>query len=248
MHGRISLIVVGAAAAALAPAAPAAAAPTATLTSVVNLLQQGSSGAWQIGLGTGVTFANPDGSQPSPVKRMRFKFPPGKANWTKFPACDRAKLEQAKAPDGCPAGSRIGKGTSVVWARPIVADAIPVIVDVFNGKAVGSGRELLFLARSQGAISTQMVLRGVLRRTSGRFGFDLDVAVPPIPTIPGSPDASVVSLNTLVQARRRGVSYLEAPRTCPTKGFPVSGTFDFADGSSTTSSARIPCTLVSVPG
>jgi hypothetical protein len=93
-----------------------------------------------------------------------------------------------------------------------------------------------------------MVLRGVLRKTTGRYGFDLDVAVPQIPTIPGSPDASVVSLNTLVQARRRGVSYLEAPRTCPAKGFPVAGTFDFADGSSTTSSARIPCTLVSVPG
>jgi hypothetical protein len=247
MHGRISLtLAVAAAFAAFAPAASAA--PTATLTSVVNLLQQGKDGAWNIGLGTGVTFANPDGSQPSPVRRMRFKFPPGKSNWTKFPACDQAKLEQAKAPDGCPSGSRIGKGTSVVWARPIVADPIPVTVDVFNGKAVGSGRELLFLARSSGAISTQMVLRGVLRRTTGRFGFDLDVAVPPIPTIPGSPDASVMSLNTLVQARRRGVSYLEAPRTCPSAGFPVAGTFDFADGSTATSSARIPCTLVSVPG
>src|SRR3954467_10178535 len=185
MHGRISLtLAVAAAFAAFAPAASAA--PTATLTSAVNLLQQGSNGAWQIGLGTGAAFTNPDGSQPSPVRRMRFKFPPGKANWTKFPACDRAKLEQAKAPDGCPAGSRIGKGTSVVWARPIVADQIPVTVDVFNGKAVGSTRELLFLAPSTGAISTQMVLGGVLRKTTGRFGFELDVAVPPIPTIPGS--------------------------------------------------------------
>src|SRR3954468_3517695 len=248
MHGRISLTLAGAALAALAVAPSAGAAPTASLTSAVNLLQQGKNGAWQIGLGTGAAFTNPAGSQPSPVRRMRFKFPPGKANWTKFPACDKAKLEQAKAPDGCPAGSRIGKGTSVVWARPIVADQIPVTVDVFNGKAVGSARELLFLARSTGAISTQMVLRGVLRKTTGRFGFELDVAVPPIPTIPGSPDASVVSLNTLVQARRRGVSYLEAPRTCPTAGFPVAGTFDFADGSASSASARIPCTLVSVPG
>jgi hypothetical protein len=246
MHGRISLILGVAALAALAPAAQAA--PTATLTSAVTLLQQPKGQAWQIGLATGASFANPDGSQPSPVRSMHFKFPPGKANWTKFPACDPQKLETAKAPDGCPAGSRIGKGTSVVWARPIVADPIPVTIDVFNGPAAGSGRTLLFLARSTGAISTQMVLRGVLRRTTGRFGFDLDVTVPQIPTIPGAPDASVVSLNTLVQARRHGVSYLEAPRTCPTAGFPVAGTFDFADGSSTSTSARIPCTLVSVPG
>jgi hypothetical protein len=246
MHGRISLILAPAVFAALAPAAHAA--PNATLSAAVTLLQQPKGQAWQIGLGTGATFSNPDGSQPSPVRRMRFKFPPGKANWDKFPACDQAKLEQAKAPDGCPAGSRIGKGTSAVWARPIVADPIPVAIDVFNGKPVGKGRELLFLARSSGAISTQMVLRGVLRRTTGRFGFELDVVVPRIPTIPSSPDASVVSLTTVVQARRRGVSYLEAPRTCPGAGFPVAGTFDFADGSSTTAGAKIPCTLLSVPG
>src|SRR5437763_1731578 len=229
MHGRISLIL---AAAGLAAAAPAAhAAPHAALTAAVTLLQQPKGAAWQIGLGTGVSFSNPDGSQPSAVRRMRFKFPPGKANWEKFATCDPAKLEQRKAPDGCPAGSRIGKGTSVVWARPIVADPIPVAIDVFNGPAAGKGRTLLFLARSSGAISTQMVLRGVLRRTTGRFGFSLDVAVPQIPTIPGSPDASVVALDTLVQARRHGVSYLEAPRTCPARGFPIAGTFDFADGS-----------------
>jgi hypothetical protein len=246
MHGRISLILAAAAFAALAPAANAA--PTAALSAAVTLLQQPKGKLWQIGLGTGAAFANPDGSQPSPVRRMHFRFPPATANWDRFPACDQAKLEQRKAPDGCPAGSRIGSGSSVVWARPIVADPIPVTIDVFNGKPVGKARELLFLARSTGAISTQMVLRGVLRRTTGRFGFDLDVVIPPIPTIPGSPDASVVSLTTNVQARRRGVSYLEAPRTCPHAGFPVAGSFDFADGSTANSSARIPCTLLSVPG
>ena len=171
----------------------------------------------------------------------------GQLDEVRRPATRRSS-STAKAPDGCPAGSRIGKGTSVVWARPIVADPIPVTVDVFNGPAAGSGRTLLFLARSHGAISTQMVLHGVLRRTTGRYGFSLDVAVAADPDDPAARRTrSVVSLNTLVQARRAGVSYLEAPRTCPTAGFPVAGTFDFADGSSTCASARIPCTLVSVP-
>jgi hypothetical protein len=92
-----------------------------------------------------------------------------------------------------------------------------------------------------------MVLRGVLRRTTGRFGFQLDLTVPPIPTIPGSPDASVVALSTLVQARRRGVSYLEAPRVCAGPGLALAATFDFADGSSSSAAARLPCTLTSVP-
>jgi hypothetical protein len=230
MHGRISLILASAALAALAPAAHAA--PTATLTSAVTLLQQPKGQAWQIGLATGAAFADADGSQPPAVQHMRISFPPGKANWDKFPVCQQARLEERKAPDGCPAGSRIGSGQSTVWARPIVADPIAATIDVFNGPPAGSARTLLFLARSSEPISTQIVMRGTLRRTTGRYGFQLDVTVPPIQTIPGSPNASVVSFTTLVQARRRGVSYLDAPRTCPHAGLPLAGKFDFADGSS----------------
>ena len=164
------------------------------------------------------------------------------------PGLRRARLERQKGPDACPAGSRIGKGSSTVWAKPIVEDPIPVQIDAFNGPPAGKGRTLLFLARSSGAISTQMVLRGKLTRTTGRYGFDLDVDVPRIQTVPGAPDASVVAFATTVQARRRGVSYLEAPRRCPAAGLPLLGTFSFADGSSATASARIPCTLTSVPG
>jgi hypothetical protein len=247
MHGRISLLLAPAAFAALAPAAHAA--PTATLSAAVTLLQQPVGQPWSIGLATGAAFANPDGSQPPPVQHMRISFPPGKANWDKFPACDPAKLEQRKAPDGCPAGSRIGNGQSTVWARPIVADPIPVSIDVFNGPSAGkSARTLLILARATQPISTQIILRGTLRRTTGRYGFQLDVPVPKIQTIPGSPDASVVAFSTLVQARRRGVSYLEAPRTCPRAGLPLAGIFDFADGSKASTAAKIPCTLNSVPG
>src|SRR3954447_9123460 len=245
MHGRISLL---AAAALLGAAGTAHAAPNATLSAAVTLLEQPAGKPWSVGLGTAVTFANPDGSQPSPVRRIRIKFPPGEANWTKFPSCNPQRLEQRKGPDACPSGSRIGKGSSTVWARPIVADPIPVRIDVFNGPAAGKGRTLLFLARSSRAISTQMVLRGTLRKTPGRYGFDLDVDVPRIQTIPGSPDASVVAFATTVQARRHGVSYIEAPRRCPAAGLPLLGTFSFADGSSTTSAAKIPCTLTSVPG
>src|SRR3954470_17793322 len=192
MSLRASLIAAGALLAVAAAAGPAQAAPTATLDASVTLLSQPLNRPWAVGLGTSMAFANPDGSQPSPVRQIHLRFPPGKANWTAFPACDQQRLEQRKDPDGCPAGSRIGKGTSTVWARPIVADPIPARIDVFNGPASGSGRVLLFLARTSGAINTQMVLRGVLRRTTGKYGFDLVVDVPRIQTIPNSPDASVV--------------------------------------------------------
>src|SRR4051812_26966111 len=108
MHGRLSLLAAGAVLA--VAASPAHAAPNATLGAAVTLISQPANAPWSIGLGTSVAFANPDGTQPSPVRTMQFRFPPGKANWTKFPACDQARLEERKDPDGCPAGSRIGKG------------------------------------------------------------------------------------------------------------------------------------------
>jgi len=248
MQGRLSLISLTVALTAVAGVGVAHAAPTATLGASATLLSQPKGGEWAIGLGTAATFTMPDGSQPPPVRRMQFRFPRGNANWDRFPACNPARLEQRKDPDGCPAGSRIGKGTSTVWARPIVEDPIPATIDVFNGPRSGSGRTLLFLARTTRPISTQMVLRGVLRRTTGKYGFRLDVDVPRIQTVPGAPDASIVALTTVVQARRRGISYLEAPRTCPRTGLPFAGTFTFSDGSSASAGARISCTLTSVPG
>jgi hypothetical protein len=246
MHGRLSLTLttVGLLA---ATAGVAQAAPTATLGASATLLSQPKGGQWAIGLGTSAAFAMPDGSQPPPVRKMVIRFPQGKANWDRFPACSQTRLEQRKAPDGCPSGSRIGRGTSIVSAKPIVEDPITATIDVFNGAKSGSGRTLLFLARTTTPISTQMVLKGVLRRTTGKYGFRLDVDVPRIQTVPGAPDASIVSFTTLVQARRRGVSYLEAPRTCPGAGLPFAGTFTFEDGSSASAGARIPCTLTSVP-
>jgi hypothetical protein len=246
MHGRHSLIALTLALTATTGGV-AHAAPTATLGASATLLSQPKGGQWAIGLGTSAAFAMPDGSQPPPVRHMQIRFPQGKANWDRFPACSQARLEQRKDPDGCPAGSRIGKGTSTVWARPIVEDPIPATIDVFNGARSGSGRTLLFLARTTQPISTQIVLKGVLRRTTGAYGFRLDVDVPRIQTIPGSPDAAVVAFSTLVQARRRGVSYLEAPRSCPRAGLPFAGTFTFSDGSTARAGARIPCTLSSVP-
>ena len=56
------------------------------------------------------------------------------------------------------------------------------------------------------------------------------------------------ALDTLVQARRRGISYIDAPTSCPRAGLPFEGTFKFADGSTSTAAAHIGCTLTSTPG
>jgi hypothetical protein len=241
VHGRLALLTLGLAA--LALPAPAQAAQTATLGAAVTLLDQPRNRPWAIGLDLATTISTPDGSPASQLRRLVVRLPPGTVNARAFPRCLRSRLEARKAPDGCPAASRLGRGTALVDARPIIGEPLPATIDVFNG---GPGR-LLFLARAQ-LVSVQVVFEGVLRRTRGRFGHTLSVAMPPLPTVPGARDASVSSFTVKVQARRRGVSYVEAPRRCPRGGLPFAGRYTFADGSTATAAARIPCTLTSVPG
>ena len=250
MHGRVTLSLIVALGCLAACAVPASAAPTTALTISTTLLSQPAGKPWQIGLGVGATVANADGSQPPALRRFQVKFPSGaKTNFGAFPACSLKALETRKDPDGCPAASRIGSGTSGVSAKPIFPDPLLAKLDVFNGAPTANGgRRVLFLARTTTPLSVQMVFSGTIRKTSGRFGYVLDVSIPRIPTIGGLPDASPVSFNTLVQARRHGISYLEAPTRCPKGGLPFLATFGFADGSSATSSAHISCTLTSVPG
>jgi hypothetical protein len=246
VHGRVTLSLLFAG---LALATPASAAPTATLSITTTLLDQPPGRSWAIGLGTAVAIANPDGTQPPALKRFQIRFPAGaKTNFGAFPTCQQARLEQRKAPDGCPAGARIGSGTSTVSAQPIFAAPLVAKVDVFNGPARGKGRTLLFLARTTAPVSQQLVFTGVLRPTAGRFGYVLDVTTPRIPTLTGEPDASVIGFDTTVQARRGGVSYIEAPTRCPRGGLPFASSFSFADGSTATAAAHLSCTLKSTPG
>jgi hypothetical protein len=243
MHGRaLFLLALASAAVSLAPT-PASAAQSVTLSAAVTLLDQPRSRPWAVGLGLGTTIATPDGGPPSALRRMVVRLPPATVNPRAFPACRQRDLEARRAPDGCPRASRLGRGRALVDARPIIAEPLPATVDVFNG---GPGR-LLFLARSEAGISVQVVFSGTLRRTTGRFGHVLTVTMPELPTVPGAREAAVSAFLVQVQARRRGVSYIEAPRRCPRAGLPFRGTFSFADGTTATAGARIPCTLSSVP-
>ena len=252
MHGRTALALALAGGALAAPAG-ALAAQTPTLIAGATLLDQPAGRPWAIGLDVEAAIATADGSQPSALKRLQVKFPHATLNANDFATCRLSRLEARKGVDGCPAGSRIGRGDTQVMARPLFPDPIPATIDVFNGQARKGGRQVLFLARTTSGLSVQLVFAGMLKKVSGGpYGFTLDVPLPRIPTIPPFADASVVGFTVHVEARKRKggqrVSYIEAPTRCPKGGLPFLGTFSFADGSRATSSARISCTLTSEPG
>src|SRR4051812_9158146 len=200
---RTALALVLAAGALCLPAA-AQAAQTSTLTAGATLLDQPAGRPWALGLDVDAAITTADGLQPSQLQRLQVKFPHATVNWTDFPSCQLKRLEGRKAPDGCPAGSRIGSGLALVQIDRLFPDGVKATLDVFNGPNARGGHQILFLARTGGGLSVQLVFPGLLKKLSGgTYGYSLDVAIPRIQTIPGFQDASVVSFGVHVEARRR---------------------------------------------
>jgi hypothetical protein len=218
---------------------------TSQLNVGAQLLRQPVGRPWAIALLLGATFVTSDGTPASPVRSMAIRFPHATVNDGHFPICSAARLT-AEGPNGCAAGSQIGTGTAVADARPLVPFAIPAKLTVFNGPKVGKARHLSILVITQ-KLDITLVLDGVLRHAKGRYGYALSLPVPRLPTLTGSRDAGIASFQVKIKAFHNGISYLEAPRSCPSGGLPFDGTFGFADGQSKHNASAISCTLTGTP-
>ena len=204
--------------AACAAAAPAQAfsPPVSELSVGAKLLDQPVGKPWAVALLLGATIKTNDGSEPPPVKKMVFKFPNATVNGNDFPTCTAARL-RAKGPSVCPKGSRIGGGLATVDARPLLQTPVVADLDLYNGPGNNKSRKVVLLGQAR-QIEVTLVLEGTLKKLSGRFGYQLDLPVPDIPTVAGANPAAIVDFDVTVQARgRKGgrkTSYIEAPRAC----------------------------------
>ena len=223
----IGIPLVAAGALALVAVAYAAVTVTFSVTAKPNKAKK------PIGLGVSILSSDPAAPQPPIMNRIVIKLPAGKYNASKFPRCRLSTL-QAKGPSGCPRGSKIGTGTGVGMARPVVTDPVNGKLTLFNGtRRGGKDTVLVFVLPDLGPTFVSV---GKVIRTSS--GYTLDFSVPPIKTLPSAPDASVVSVKTKtpikkITKRRHGkrTKYylIIAPRKC--KGtWKGSGTFYFATG------------------
>jgi hypothetical protein len=225
-----------------APAAVAAS-HTQRLDVAAELVRQQAGGKpWIVNLVLGAQMGMDDGTVPSPVRHMAFSFTRGAVVHPEaFATCSMAIIN-ARGPAGCPAASRVGTGKAVAAALQTSFDAT---VTVYNGPKVAGGRQLIVYARALGTVAIPMV--GTLKRTSGRFGWVLDLPVPRIMTVGQENDAAITSFEVEVGGLgRRRVPFIEAPRSCARPGWPFLGTFAYADGASGSSSATIPCLLKAV--
>jgi hypothetical protein len=205
------------------------------------------------GKGTSVAFGvkikNDDGSIPPPSSRTVVHLPKGmKVNYKPFlkVVCPKAMIDE-NGPEACPKASRVGPQGKAH------ADAIlggthihePATVDPFAG-GTRNGHPLLELyADGRSPISVQITIEGELMPDRGKYGQKLDVPIPPIPTVPGAADASivdfVVTVGATAKVKGKKLPLITVPKTCPKGGFNWGGDFSFVDGTTVSTTAKSPC-------
>lgn len=210
----------------------------------VKLIKQPPGQPWAIGLNVHSTIDTTTGDKPSTMKSIVFLFPHAKVNAKYFKTCDPVRLGGA-GPKACPAGSKLGSGTALADARPLV-NPVHATLTMYNAKPKNGNPVFIFYAQAT-EVAVNIVIQAELKKASGKYGYRLDVPIPRIPTLPGQDDASIhdIDIDVAATTRSKGktIYLLQAPTSCPSGGFPFQTTFNFNDDQTLTSSSAISCTL-----
>ena len=105
---------------------------------------------------------------------------------------------------------------------------------------------LEILAQGYTPYDERMILTGTVLPASAPYGEQMVMSIPPIPTVPLEPDASIVMFSLTVGAKAHqsaAPSTVVVPSICPVGGFPFAAQFTYADGSSSAATATAPCPL-----
>jgi hypothetical protein len=242
------------AAAAVAAAVAAVAVPTAalaehtqTLDVAAELIKQPPGKPWEVNLLLGATLDDTSGEQPSPVNHIKFSFTKGaKVNSDAFATCTVDKLRN-QGPSACPSGSLLGTGTAKAEALTLLLDAD---LRVYNGPGTASKRQIILYAKVRQIPTIVLVFPGTLQKTSGKFGWTLDLPIPPIPTVgDAGNNASVTGFQVKVGGYgKKRTPFIQAPTKCSKPGWPFAATYSYADGASGSATALMDCTIRALPG
>jgi hypothetical protein len=201
-----------------------------------------------------ISTADPAATQPPPLKQVVIRFNRGgQFNGKLFPKCSFSAL-QAKGPKACPSGSKVGSGSAVASAKPII-DVVNAKMTIFNGKPKNGVPTVLLYSVPD--ISSPITVEGTVQKKSavscangaGKCDYVLTFDVPQLPTLPNAPPASILSVKTktkqvYVKKKKHGkrvkIPYIGAPKKCNGK-WVADATFSFYDGQSSTSTASLPC-------
>jgi hypothetical protein len=206
----------------------------------------------------GFNLTTTEGLAPPPLKSVVLHMPAG-MNYTLttlgLAVCQPAVL-QAQGLKGCSPNSRIGSGNASVEVPFGTGSGheLPEIQAVVGPSTSNGNMVVLFYANGQTPVFAQLVFQGEVLPDAGAFGTQLATTVPLIPSVPGGPDVSIVSVNATIGPA--GLIYYKhvhgklvpfhplgigVPEHCPRGGFPFSASFVFQDGSQASASTAVPC-------
>ena len=184
------------------------------------------------GLKVNFTVSEPGQPQPPILNRVVIKLQKGgKYNASKFPRCNLAAL-QSKGVSAC-SKSKIGTGTGIGRALPVVEDPVNGKLTLFNGAKVG-GKDSVLVYVFPDLGPTFVVVCKVTKKVQGNFDYTLDCSIPPIKTLPSAPDASVVETKTNTQKKiikkgKKKYPLIVAPKKC-SGSWKAEAQFFFATG------------------
>jgi hypothetical protein len=215
----------------------------------------------KLGVATTIGFSfelsTTDNLAPPPLARIDLYMPAG-MNYTRttmgLALCTITALEIGGA-GACPPNSKLGEGDAFVEVPFGTGNGheLPSI-EAFMGPPVKGNMVVLFYANGQAPVYAQLVFGGELLPETGIYGSDLGTPMPPIPSVPGGPDVSIIRVSATIgpenvtyyrneRARTgpfhpRGVAI---PMHCPAGGFPFSASFIFIEGAHATATTKVPC-------
>jgi hypothetical protein len=203
------------------------------------------------------SFSAPPGEVPPPLTQVQLRYPNnlgiafsglGLANCT-------AHVLETKGPRGCRPNAVMGYGealTGIVLGTTPITESAPITV--LRAPDEGGRIALLFYSEGTAPVDTRIVFPGLLLPSPAPFGGVVSIGVPLVPTLPGAPYISVISLRATVGPR--GLTYYERtgntvlayrpkgillPPSCPRGGFPFAARFSFLGGSEANAATAIPC-------
>jgi hypothetical protein len=215
----------------------------------------------RLGASTTVGFSfnikTTEGLAPPPLTSINLHMPAG-MNYTETTlglAICQPEVLAKEGLAGCPANSRLGFGSAYVEV-PFgngSGTELPAIQAVM-GPSNNGNIVVLFYANGKSPVSAQLVFKGEVQPASSPFGSQLATLVPPIPSVPGGNNVTILSVKAtigpedltyekkvhgkLVHFKPLGIG---VPEHCPRGGFPFSASFTFEDGSATSTSTKVPC-------
>jgi hypothetical protein len=207
------------------------------------------------GAGTNLAFSfqisAAGGALPPALTGLQVGLPPGLGIDTAGVAgCSVARLKGA----GCSPDAQVGQGAvKVVVPLGEAVRSERAMLTVYKGPRVHGDQTLIFDTVARVPIAERFVFAAAIRR-EGSQGTSIQASIPLEPTLPNSPDATIVSLSLTLgtlghvyyatQGHRR-VAFtprgITLPLGCPSGALGFTAGFSFQDGSVAVASAQAAC-------